>query len=292
MWAGKMIALSNQVYYVDEPFNPGRKHPDNPVDTWFLDPEFLEEKWQIKIKTWLDHVIYSPVSYFKYNIHHFLKRNRRQYLKYFFKNNSELIINTVKTFKRSSRPVLKDPIALFGLEWLESNYDAKIIVLIRHPAAFVSSTKIAGWDFGVPELKKQPDLIDKYFTTFKNEIEEYTIRGKSLIENNILAWNLFYTRVKQYMAKHKEWYFIKHEDLSLRPEIEFRKIYDFLNIPFTKSIQNKILKYSEGSRNDRIHRDSKRNILTWKNRLTPDEIAHIKRKTENVWKHYYGEQDW
>ena len=39
----------------------------------------------------------------------------------------------------SARPLLKDPIAVFSAEWLGDTFGMDVVVLIRHPAAFVNS---------------------------------------------------------------------------------------------------------------------------------------------------------
>lgn len=43
-----------------------------------------------------------------------------------------------------SRPLVKDPFALFSAEWFADNFDAEVIVIVRHPAAVVSSIKRLG----------------------------------------------------------------------------------------------------------------------------------------------------
>ena len=45
------------------------------------------------------------------------------------------------------RALLKDPIALFSAEWITQMLGAQIVVLMRHPASFVSSVKRLGWVF-------------------------------------------------------------------------------------------------------------------------------------------------
>ena len=40
--------------------------------------------------------------------------------------------------RRGARMVMKDPIALFSAEWLSTRFDMPVVVIIRHPAAFVA----------------------------------------------------------------------------------------------------------------------------------------------------------
>jgi len=48
---------------------------------------------------------------------------------------------------RNDRPLIKDPIAIFSTEWLCKKFNMKVLVMIRHPAAFCSSLKIKNWAF-------------------------------------------------------------------------------------------------------------------------------------------------
>ena len=45
--------------------------------------------------------------------------------------------------RRGDRVVMKDPLAFFSAEWLMQNFGMTVVVLIRHPAAFVASLKAA-----------------------------------------------------------------------------------------------------------------------------------------------------
>ena len=53
------------------------------------------------------------------------------------------LIRDRREFRRfgavGARPLLKDPIAVLSAPWLADTFDMEVIVLIRHPAAFVNS---------------------------------------------------------------------------------------------------------------------------------------------------------
>ena len=71
-------------------------------------------------------------------------------------------------FKRSKeaglRPLLKDPIAIMSCEWLAETFNMDVIVVIRHPAAFVASLKVAGWEFAFVN-----EYVSVSFCDFINE---------------------------------------------------------------------------------------------------------------------------
>jgi len=291
-WAGKMIALSSEVYYIDEPLNPGRKHFKSPLDIWFVDPHYQTSEKQAIIKKYLLNVLYTKIFYIIFNLKQNLFRKRRQFITKFPERSKELVLNIYKIFLNKTIPIIKDPISLFALEWLSEFLNLKVIILIRHPAAFIASTKVAKWDFDMNELLNQEKLLETQFLEYKEEINRHIKENKSLLENNILAWKVFHHRIYQYKSKQPNWYFITHEKLSLNPTKEFKKIFDYLELSFDESIEKKIRQFTSGNKLDSIHRDSKKNIFAWKNRLTKNEILKIKNETSGLWQKFYDENDW
>lgn len=51
------------------------------------------------------------------------------------------------------RPLVKEPTAIFMAPWFSETFDSGVIMLIRHPAAFVSSLIILQW--------RHPSLRDR-----------------------------------------------------------------------------------------------------------------------------------
>ena len=291
-WAGKMIALSPRVYYIAEPFNPRRNILGSPVNTWPLDPTFIKNTKQQQIIDYLNKVLYNPIYYFAYNMYYNIARKRTLFVKYFHSYMSNLTNNQKKLFSKANCPVIKDPTALFALEWIENNFNSKTVLLIRHPAAFVASTKIANWDFAVEEFLKQPKLIETYFCDYKSQIYDFAKNKRTLIENNALGWKLLHKRILQYREIHKNWYFVKHEDLSVNPITEFKKMYQFLDIPFNKKVISKINEFTKSSRSTYYHRDSRKNVHSWKKRLTMQEIDYVRNNTRDIWSEFYSNNDW
>jgi len=291
-WAGKMIALSPRVYYIAEPFNPRRKQLASPFNTWPLDPTLVEVKEQRQMLEYLTRVLYNPLYYFLYNMHYLIARKRRVFVKYFYSYMSNVLDNQRKAMSKVTCPVLKDPTALFALEWIEDHFNSKMVVLIRHPAAFVASTKIAHWDFAVEEFLKQPRLIETHFSEYAGEIYDFAKNDKNLIENNVLAWKLLHKRILQYREIHKDWYFVKHEELSLNPVGEFEKMYECLDIPFDSKVISNINLFTKSKRDDYYHRDSRKNVYSWKKRLSAREIEYVRDNTKDIWPEFYGNNDW
>jgi hypothetical protein len=205
-----------------------------------------------------------------------------------------------KTAKiKKKRPLFKDPIAFFSAEWLEKRFDFQVVVLIRHPAAFASSIKRLGWSHPFGDFLKQPALVNGPLKTYKSQIADFARHPHDIIDQSILLWNLFYSRVRQYQKAHQDWIFLRHEDISLNPISTFKCLFEKLNLEFTGEIEAFIQDHSDGS-NPRespqgetiLKMNSKLNVYNWKKRLTSGEIKRIRKGTEAVASFFYPESVW
>jgi hypothetical protein len=202
--------------------------------------------------------------------------------------------------KSGSIPILKDPIALMSAEWLASRFGVRPVVLIRHPAACVSSMKRLNW-VSHPEswALSQPLLMRDYLGPFKNQIEKLRIGEHDVIERASLAWKMHHHVILQYMEKHKDWIFLRHEDLSMDPVDGFTNLYKRLGILITDKIKQEIEGFSGVSNPSRakgneitIHLNSRENITSWKYRLSVDEVARIREYVGEIADEFYSDDEW
>jgi len=144
---------------------------------------------------------------------------------------------------QGSTPLLKDPIAFFCAEWLAERFDTRVVVLIRHTAAFVSIKKL-NWEHPFGNFLEQDLMMKDILEPFKDEIKEYSIHRKDISEQAILLWRIIHYQVLKYQEKHPEWIFVKHEDLSQDTLQGFQIICEKLNLKFTQKVKTIIEEYS------------------------------------------------
>jgi hypothetical protein len=281
-WIGKVIASSPQMLYIHEPFNIGIQRKNSPLKYW---NECITEGTPMrKQKKVLDYI-----KYFYALPKLFLREE-------FSKVHS---INQFRDFiwicrqRINNRTVLKDPIAIFSTEWIYGKTDCDVVISIRHPAAFVASLLVKEWGFDFNNFLEQDELIETYLKSYRSEIEQYAKERQDIVLQGILLWNCIYDTVYQYQQKYGDkWLFIKHEDISLRPVESFEKIFKGLNLEFVGEVHAYIKKTTESDKETLLERDSKKNIETWKQRLSTAQIEQIKTMTSEVWQRFYKEEDW
>lgn len=278
-WVGRMIALDKDVRYIHEPFNIDEKRI-HPLKYWF---EYISDQdspeRQKEVFIFINELLYFNSK----GIYKDLKviRGPRDVLR--FGND---------TLERSyKRPLIKDPIAVMSTDWLATQFNADVVALIRHPAAFVASLKVKKWSHVFDHFTEQAELM-KVLEPFADQIREFTKSPSDIIDQGILLWNITYYRINQYRESFPDWIFVRHEDLSLDPVNEYKKIYEKLDLNFTPKVESKIVESTSANEAEHLKRDAKKNILTWKKRLTEDEIERVQKGTEKISSIFYKDSDW
>jgi hypothetical protein len=282
-WLGKIISEQPKVKYVHEPFNFDYPKVKKPIDYWYhyIDDSTPKEKQK---------AIYDYITSFYLTDFRTIKANISRLPDF-----KSIIKFFIDYFKRINKPIilLKDPIALLSAEWVAKNFNSKVVISIRHPAAFVASIKVKNWEFDFSQLAAQEELLKTKLFDYADQINEYAINPPDIIIQGITIWNIIHDVISDYKNKFEgEWYFVKNEDLSTDPLNEYKKIFNYLDLEFTQKVQKEIIETTTSETTSKLKRNSKENINSWKKRLSSEEINKIKSDTSKVWNKFYSENDW
>ena len=144
-----------------------------------------------------------------------------------------------------------------------------------------------------------------YLGPFEEEINAYAKTKQDIIDQAILLWKIVYFTIHLYQQKYKKWIYLRHEDLSSNPLTEFRKVFSRLDIDFDNSVRKCIDVYCSGTNasdttkrglllqsSRAIKRNSKKNIVNWKKRLSEAEIEYIHNQVEYISRDFYSDSEW
>lgn len=194
-------------------------------------------------------------------------------------------------------PIVKDPVAVFSAPWLARRFNMRVIVLVRHPAAFVDSMSRARWPVNFRSLLAQQRLMDEWLTDYE---EVFRNPPSTFVERAAWLWRAIYEVVRAYCRLHSNWPYWRLEDIAINPINSFAEIFRFAQIPYNSSVKSRILK-SSSSRNpvvgpaNELHlitRNSKASQQYWHSQLTGEEVHRIRRIVEPVSHSFYVEEDW
>lgn len=264
-WVGKVLASAPRVFYVHEPLNAR------------FAPHYLgttDLPWFPRIESDEDGKIYSSFS-------RLLSGSFPPVNPGFFRLDRALRwrLRHAVTFRlaalRRCRFLLKDPFAIFSVEWLEACFGIQTILLIRHPAAFVASLKVKNWTFDFRNWTRQPALMNGPLASYSDEIYAAVEKPLDIIGQGCLLWNCLARHVGYLAEQDTSRLFLRHEDLCLDPLSVFKSIFGRIGLPWTQRSEQ-VIEQGAAATAEAISQDQ------FKSRLTKEERECISQRTAQV----------
>ncbi len=202
--------------------------------------------------------------------------------------------------REGRRPLVKDPIAILAAPWLARELEMRVVVTIRHPAAYASSMRRLGWTHDFSGFLRQAELVDDLVPALRGDIEAMVRHPGDILDQAALLWNVIHTVIGAYRRDHPDWAFVRHEDLSAAPAAGFPDLFEQLGLEMTADVERYVAE-TTGAGNPAeagpgvVHerrRDSGGAARTWHDRLTPEEVARVRSRTAAVAAGFYAEEDW
>jgi len=288
-WVGKMLAASSQVAYISEPLNvwhrPGVFRA--PVSKWYT---FVCEENEAQYVP-----AFREMLGFRYGLWREIRslRSRKDLLR---------MGRDFSIFLRGrllrQRPLIKDPFAVFSVSWFAERLGCRVVITVRHPAAFASSLKRLNWPFDFRDLLDQLLLMQRWLDVDRAEME--SVQSDDIIGQAALLWRVVYRVIARMMKLHPLFIVVRHEDLSLDPVSGYRDLYAALDLDFTPKVEGTILNASSSENPTELSKkevhavklDSRANLNNWKKRLSADEIVRIRRMTGKIAQLFYSDEEW
>ena len=185
-------------------------------------------------------------------------------------------------FKSNSseyRSFIKDPTGAFVLDWLNYHYNIDSLILLRHPAAFVSSVCRLAWDFDFNRFLRQEQLMKDWLLPYRDLFVEHNYGGMTVQKASVL-WGAVYTVLWGLICRDS-YYWKRYEDICNNPMEEFNDIFTKLKLPWSSKIGKAIYSSINGKLTFSQERDSWERSTTemakiWKARLSSNEIEIIR----------------
>ncbi|NEQ82034.1 MAG: sulfotransferase [Moorea sp. SIO2I5] len=290
-WIGKTISYSPYVRYIHEPFNVA----------------IAEGTYSKKLPRWFHYVTPQEQECFQHYIKQVINIPNNLIQELSVALNQGKIRPTASKIVRyyfpgflGVRPLVKDPIAIFSTEWLATQFDMDVVVIIRHPAAYVWSvlkdpTHMHSFKSVFIE---QPKLLEK-LSDLETEIVAAIDETMPLWQRAAVFWKAIYAMVVSYRKQYPNWLFYRYEDLALAPLEGFRSLCQDLNLEFTDNVEQIIKHHAinelpeEQDLNSHVKRfRSDKHVYDWKQFLEQEQILAIRHITEPIASEFYGEGDW
>ena len=288
-WVGKMLAVDSNTAYISEPLNvlhrPGVFRAK--VSHWY---QYICEENEVEYLS-----AFEELLDFDYHLWDEIRSIRSR--KDFLRMGRDFLIFYNGSL-RGQRALIKDPFAVFSTPWFARKLNCKVVITVRHPAAFASSLKRMNWNFDFKDLLDQPLLMRDHLGAHRDEMK--SIRADDVIGQASLLWRLIYRSVHASLSLNPDFILVRHEDLSRDPANGYRNLYSKLDLDYTHKVEKVILNASSSENPRELSRkkvhavklDSRANMENWKKRLTAEEIKRIREMTQDVWPLFYSDGEW
>jgi hypothetical protein len=288
-WAGKMLAADADTAYISEPLNvlhrPGVFKAR--VAHWYQ--YICDENQQEFLPA------YQSLLQFDYHLWDEIRSLRSR--KDFLRMGRDFMI-FYNALERGQRALLKDPFAVFSAPWFVKCLNCRVVITIRHPAAFASSLQRLGWSFDFKDLLEQPLLMRDHLEPFREQMQ--SIQADDVIGQGALLWKMIYGVVPKFQQSNIDLLVVRHEDLSADPVNRYRELYNKLSLEFSPRVEKVILKASSSENpselslknSHSVKLDSAASIKNWKKRLEAGVIQRIRDITGEAADSYYPGESW
>ena len=224
-WVSQILSTAGGYVVKDEEiFLPNYPSQNKPIKIWY---EYIHSKNEKKYIQYIENALSN-----KYHlIHEFpFQESISQKIKAFYLKTNSILR---KSFYDSTPLILVEPLGLLSSDWFSKTYKCKMIIIIRHPAAIISSLKLNNIKYnfnGSDSLFVQNEFVDNN----NNNLP----KSDDIIGQGILMWKILYSYVQKLQKNNKNWIFVKHEDLSIDPMNEFQLLFKKLGLPFRNTTIN------------------------------------------------------
>lgn len=291
-WVANMLDASGDVVYVNEPLNP--VHPPGRSPGLLRAPELHRYQYICKENgaPWAE--AYRDLLRLRYRP---LLELRKNHAPSDFARAGRYTWNFLRGRLGGKRLLIADPFAVFSAEWFSRKYNFQVVVLVRHPAAIVSSRMRLRWSADFSELLAQPLLMNGPLAPFRLDVERLAREDGDMLEEGAVLWRLIYDAVDQLRRRVPEIIVVRHEDLSLDPLGCFAELYGRLELPSGEKAQRAITDATSAdnpselstSQPHAVRLNSRAAVGSWRKHLTEEEIERIRSLTAPVAGAFYSD---
>ncbi len=292
-FVGKILSLPLEVDYIHEPFNircgmPGMTKRWRYVKPSLDTPEMQEI-----------HEAASRIFSYDFSLRNSPFENEaihRKIIKQLVGTRGPYYLRLAKMNPFHRHAVIKDPTGTLLAEYLHVHFGVKPVIVIRHPTSFIASLRRANW---WPDIRKildgQPELVEDHLN---GSLHTWFNKDSDDLQNAAAHWRLLTQVVSNQAKKYDGWELVKLEDLSNNPVEEFKALYGRLDLPWSESVKNKIIKTTQVKgkaevKNNLVQdfkRDSAKIFELRRDSLTKEERRKIFDIVKDVALDFYSEE--
>ena len=171
------------------------------------------------------------------------------------------------------RIVAKSIHAQLATEWLASEFDVEMLLLLRHPANVLASWLETNLKDGRNStLETRPEIRSRYLEPWG-----VPLPGPDPVERMSWRIGLLTAAVEDAASRHPEWHLRTHEGLCADPAAEFRRLSADLGLDWSEKAQSFLDGHNAPGSGFAIDRVASELSDAWRRRLDDGQLATLRR---------------
>jgi hypothetical protein len=169
------------------------------------------------------------------------------------------------------RLLVKTVHAPLSIDWLATQFDIEVVVVMRHPGSVLASWLALDFVDQYVAFEEMPgvrQLASRW---------DVPLPGPDQLERTIWRIGLLTTALEQAVASHPTWVVRTHEEMCVDPVAEFRRLYADLGLTWNDRAEAHLVANDRAGKGFRTQRLSSELPDNWKRRLTVDQIGAMTR---------------
>jgi hypothetical protein len=194
--------------------------------------------------------------------------------------------------------VIKAPMLAFTARTTQRVDGMRVVFGIRHPGAWAESVvrRDRGFDFAhllQPALLEQlPEHVDR--------IGQFARERQDPLHEAVLLWQVIHTFQAKFLLANERTALFRQEDFVARPGAEAERLFGFAGVEAPAGLERFLARAYGGGGvdhtvggSDYLRRDGPGLLQKWRQRLTGEEQAFVRRETEELAAAFgYEKADW
>lgn len=178
------------------------------------------------------------------------------------------------TLRPARRVLVKDPTACLASAWIHHQFDARMVLITRHPCGFASSMALHGWPIRLRSLLRQPRLMEDHLGAHaalmeRAERDDWLRLGA--------FWAAVHIVLRDWVTRYPDWLLVTYEELCQRPLEAFTALAANTGLEFAPRALARSLtgRAPDAADSGATQRDSARMADVWRQRLSPAQIDAV-----------------
>jgi hypothetical protein len=172
------------------------------------------------------------------------------------------------TRQKGNVVLVKSVHAPLALEWIAARFRPRIVAVVRHPLNVIAGWMALGW--GGCALEQNPRVRERFGRRWK--LPELG-PGSSALQRVSWEVGLITTVLHAGIERHPDWVVASHESLCLDPETGFRRLYEQLDLTWSRLVDRYLTESNRPGTGYEVLRVASDQPESWKRRLTRDQVA-------------------